>query len=145
MVQANSDRSRTTLGTTIGIISLVHGVANLVFHPFLFYVLPYQWSAQIGLVLLIVFSLFFIVGGAFAYLGGRPWSYGLIALGCLSAMFQYISSEFAYSFMGPLFFKVGSSVMTPQPWVNLNLLPLVLAAFVSKGFAASRQVRRAVA
>jgi hypothetical protein len=133
---------RTKRGMTIGVISMAAGVANLIFRPYAFYIAPHQWTVQVGLALLVLFSLLFIAGGALAFARGAPRAYLLIGGGCLSATFQFISPEFAYSFMGPLFFKVGSSVMSPQPWVNLNLLPLLFGAFVSSAFTRARAAHR---
>lgn len=128
----------TKLAMTIGVVSIAAGVVNLVLRPYTFYVAPHQWTMRLGLVLLVCFSLLFIVGGAFAFARGAAWAYVMIGAGCLSATFQFISPEFSYSFMGPLFFKVGSSVMRPQPWVNLNLFPLLFGAFVSSAFTRAR-------
>jgi len=131
MSETIARQTTTKSGTIIGAIAVLHGLGSLLLRPFLFYIAPYEVTKTLGIVFFVLLSVTFIASGIYAILGRRQ-AFLAIGIACFFASFQYISPEFAYSFMGPLFFKVGSSVMSPQPWVNINLFAFILCFFASR-------------
>jgi hypothetical protein len=121
------------LTKAISIYAILHGAACLLLRPFLFFVAPYEASQTVGSIFFLLVSLCFVVFGALA-LQGKGWP--LLALGLLfaSASLQYISQEFAYSNMGPFFVKLGSGPMTPQPWINVNVLGSIATIIAFKSY-----------